>query len=329
MNLKQFGGGLKVYQFPPQCKLSTNFLDSVTQTQRLPGTDGGYDAYGIGRLPSEVGTLAAEWWLFADPAHSISALKHALAQTATWGRRPLWADAEEYPDRWCSVKLDNLQAPINNRDRAYKQQLVKANFQASHPRWHSRPDRNYLGESLLGGTPLVDAPTHYYDYDAVLGISQTLSIPRCTAYVSDGTRLDLLNMGDAPAQAKLTIMPSRSWTLSDGLNFGDPGVMVGAYGSVSLERPGVKRLNDYGDVVEHWRWDNTLTLNEQLIVNTPDYSVKWMHYPSFNETGYSDFQAVAGAGFITLQPGSNILEVEGTFDGPFGFLIVDFDDTWY
>lgn len=331
LELQQFGGGAKVYAIPRQISLDSNFLNLVTQTQRIPWTDGGFDAYGNSPLSSEVGSIKATFLLDTEgDTRTISTLKRLAAQFANWGRRPLWATAEEYPVRWCPVKMDNIQMPINVRDMPKKRQRVQAVWQASYPRWSSRPHLNYLGDSTFDGSvALVDQATEYLDYDAQMNVGGFISLPRCLAYVKDGTRIDLLNYGDAPAPAKLTIMASRPWYLSEGLKFGDPGVMIGAYGSTSIFKPSVKRLNDYGGVAEQWRWDDTLGLNETLTVDTQDASVRLQHYPNNSESGYDDFVPVAGSGFITMQPGVNRLVVEGTFSGPFGFLKVDFEDTWY
>ena len=329
--LIQFGVGEKVYVFPPQVALEPDFLDLVTQTQRMIWADGGFDPYGNDALPSEIGSLKATFWIDTEgDTRSITALKQLAMKMSAWGRRPLWAQADEFPIRWVGVKLDNLQPPQNVRDTPHKRQRVQAVWQASYPRWSSRPNQNYLGDSTFDGSvALVDSPTHYLGYDAVSNVGQNLSLPRCFAYVKDGTEIQLLNYGDAPAPASVTIMPSRTYTLDEGLHFGDPGVMVGAYGSATLFKPSVKRLNDYGGVAEEWRWDGTLTVNEQLTVATQDHSIRWRHYPNFKESGYSAFAPVAGGGFITLQPGINTLVVGGTFSGPFGFLRVNFEDTWY
>lgn len=331
IELKQFGGGEKVYVIPPQVSLDPHFLDLVTQTQRLPWTDGGYDAYGNSPLPSEVGSIKATFWIDTEgSSQSITTLKQLAMRMANWGRRPLWAKADEYPIRWVGAKLDNLQPPINVRDVPHARQRVQAVWQASYPRWSSRPHVNYLGDSTFDGSvALVDQATEYLDYDATMNVGGTISLPRCMAFVKDGTQIDLLNYGDAPARAVVTIMASRPWYLNEGLHFGDPGVMIGGYGSASLFKPGVKRLNDYGDAAEAWRWDGTLGVNETLTINRQDASVRLQRYPNGSESGYPDFVPVRGTGFITMQPGINRLVVEGTFDGPFGFLKVDYEDTWY
>lgn len=331
LELKQFGGGEKIYAIPEGVSLDSNFLDLVTQTQRMIWADGGFDAYGNSPLPSEVGSIKTTFWIDTEgDTRTISTLKRLAARMANWGRRPLWASAEEYPIRWCPVKLDNVQMPVNALNKAKTRQRVQATWQASYPRWSSRPHMNYLGDATFDGTTaLVDGATTYLNYDAVMNTGQYLSLPRCLAYVKDGTAIDLLNCGDAPAPARITIMGSRLWTLGEGLHFGDPGVMIGAYGSTSLINPSVKRLNDSGDVAEQWRWNGTLGLNETLTINAQDASVRLQHYPNNSESGYADFVPVRGGGFITMQPGVNRLVVEGTFDGPFGFLKVDYEDTWY
>ena len=64
----------------------------------------------------------------------------------------------------------------------------------------------------------------------------------------------------------------------------------------------MKRLDDWGAAVQGFRWNGTLGVNEKIEVSAKDYTVTRYLYPSFNESGYPDFERTAGSGFIMMQP---------------------------
>lgn len=330
-HLLRFGGGDRAYRFPNTDSGATRFGAVATSTVRLPGLDGGHDPYGSGSAPDDVIDMPVTLNLTAEKLEEMAELVDDVMSMKAMGKRPLWMQPLDLRmlRRWCSARVSNIRILENARNSTESLQPVQLNFQITYPRWHNRPDPFYLsGGHMLGEVPLVDGPTTYLDDDEVLG-GVTLSPPRCRAIVSSGDEIHLLNMGNASTPAKVTLAPSRPWQLDEGLHFGDPGVMIGAYGSSSVFAPAVKRLDDWGAAVQGFRWNGTLGVNEKIEVSAKDYTVTRYLYPSFNESGYPDFERTAGSGFIMMQPGLNVLKVEGTFDGPFGWLTVNFDDAWY
>lgn len=331
VNIVRFGGDQNAYKFQNVGSSTTNFGGVTTSTARAPGLDGTIDNYGDGDAPSEGGDVRVMFHLATQFPKLMDGLRDQVNKMKPWGKRPLWCQPSDLNDpiRWCSARVNNINMPQNAENGHEYLLPVTINYQVSFPRWQSRPNQNYLGQSLFDGSvALVDSPPVYLDGQTNMG-SGNLSRARCMAYVKNGTKLALLNYGDAPAPARFKFLASRPWTLDEGLHFGDPGVMVGAYGSASVRYPGVKRLNSYGDAEEAWRWENTLGVNEWVAVDSNDYSVRWQHYPNFSESGFPYLAKVKGAGFITMQPGINNLVVEGEFSGPFGFLQIDYWDSYY
>ncbi len=334
VHIIRYGGGRRSYDFENVESGTTNFGGVNTSTSRIPGMDGVFDNYGLSDAPSEGGDVPVQFHIALEDRekHLMTRRRDAVSAIKRWGRRPLWGQPYdlEQPRRWASARGNNINMAESARKGTEWLQAVRINFQVPDSKWHSRPNQQLtLGQFVLDGSAvLVDQAQVYLDDGEILG-QFALAIPRCTAFVTNGTEINLTNMGNAPASAKVTLMASRPWTLYEGLHFGEPGVMIGGYGSASVYRPGVARLNDWGDAVERWRWNNTLSINEKLVVDAQASRVQWQHYPNFRESGYPDFNELAGDGFIRMEPGQNILRVEGEFDGPFGFLIVDFDDSWY
>lgn len=332
VNVVRFGTDSKrVHHFENVGSSTNNFGGVVTSTTRLPGMDGTFDNYGDGDAASEGGDVRVQFHLATQFEKQMTALRDLVNRMKPWGKRPLWMQPSDPSDpiRWCSARVNNTNLSENAKEGTDWLQPATINFQVSFPRWQSRPNVNYLGQSYLDGTvALVASPPTYLDGQTNLG-SGNLSIPRCLAYVKNGTQLRLLNYGDAPAPARIKFMASRPWYLNEGLHFGDPGVMIGAYGSVSVRYPSVKRLNDYGDVIEQWRWENTLGINEVLEVDAKSYKVLLRQYPNNTISGYPEFVPVKSDGFIVMEPGINTLMVEGEFGGPFGFLEVDYWDSYY
>lgn len=330
-HLLRFGGGERAYLFPNTETGQTHFGAVATRTVQMPGMDGGHDPYGSDTAPDDVVEMPVTVNLAADTYPEMAALVDDLMKIKFFGKRPLWMQPLDLdmPRRWCSARVGGIRIMENAKLSTETLQPAQINFQVNHPRWYNRPNQYYLtGGHMLGEVPLVDGPTTYLDDGEVLG-SVNLSPIRCRAMVSGGDEIHLLNMGNATAPATVTLAPSRPWQLDEGLHFGDRGVMIGAYGSSSVYAPAVKRLDDWGAAAQGFRWNGTLSVNEKIEVSAKDYSVTRYFYPNFNASGFPDFERLAGSGFIMMQPGLNVLRIEGTFDGPFGWLTVDFDDAWY
>lgn len=341
MRLKRFGGGRWSYDFPAQISFNPNFGDGVTQTQRLPGMDGGFDAYGDEPLPSEIGTLAVEWWLDTDAAvESITTLKSRAMQMNVWGRRPLWITPEDgSPLRWCSAKIDNIRMPENVKDVPHRRQKVSANIQVSYPRWQSKPavvttlNGGARPLQLNAGMALVDAPVRCLDAQGLatglqLNAGQKLSLPSLSGRFTNGDRISVINQGDSTAIAVVTISPTKPLLADGEYQAGELGVMVGYVGSRSLARPSVAVLDYAGNAKDEWYWDGSLAMGDTLIVDGRGHGSVMLETTESRDSGFDLWSIRHGRGWTRLMPGSNTLELRGELDGPFGWFTINFWDTW-
>lgn len=328
VKIVQFGS----YRFSNVVSATSNFgaiHDAVTS---LPDSDGVYDNQGSFRGKQKAGRVEAELYLEAEDSYDMRRQKDRVLGLISQPPRPLWyqPDDPRDPVRWCRARALTVDLKEDSANSECLQR-VSITWSVTFPRWFSRPNPGD-GADLLALVPslqgLASAPTYYFDYHFDFGDGDFIP-ERVSAQITSGSKVYIANLGNATTPLRLEVMPSRPWFLSEGLSLGDPGVMIGAYGSTSLSNLVVRR-RDYESnlILEQFSWSSTLALNERLVVDSFDSSITWYHFPSFNETGYTHFTNDLGTGFISLDPGINIIEVVGTFDGPFGFLILDYDDAW-
>jgi hypothetical protein len=331
MRLIRFGGADSGYRFPDQMNGDLMFLNADPVSVRLPGMDGGFDPYGDDPYPSAPGTVKAEWLLEADV--TITAVKDAMARMTALGKRPLWVQPEDGgARRWVSAKLSRAEVRESVQGMPHRRQRVPAAFTAPYPRWQARPEtRLKIGQfQLNASTALVDQPAAYLNDGRKLGTFK-LGVPACRAQIVDGTELQLINRGSAPAAVVANLRPSRPWYAYENLPSSTPGLMIGAYGSASLQNPRLSVLNDYGGIRHGFQWEGTLGLNEQLIVDAMGQHRTVTRIPGSGGkvAAYDRFRPTGGQGWLYLQPGTNVIRFNGLLDGPFGWLTLNFNDTYY
>lgn len=186
MRLVRFGD----WRFPPQAEFSTNFGEVVLKAVRLPGRDGGFDAYGEQRGPSEVGNVRTSFWLKADTPAELRGLVDEVYQQISYGTKRLWLDpANGGAQRYTNAKVNNIQVPENVRDRPHKRVRVRMSFQCVEPYWlrtgSSTP--TWGGGFVWGGGAAWGGSTPTY---SASGTSTDISIT---------------NNGTAPTQARITL----------------------------------------------------------------------------------------------------------------------------
>lgn len=135
--LKRFGD---VYTFPAdQLNISDNFADLVTRTRRVAGADGGFDDLGDGRSLSEIGSVRADFWLFAESAADARTQIEAIEKMADAGVQRLYMQPMDISkaQRWCWARVDNIAIPQNAIDQPHKRIRAQLTFQVSDPFWYS------------------------------------------------------------------------------------------------------------------------------------------------------------------------------------------------
>lgn len=328
IKITQFGS----YTFENGMTAEANFTDLISSWSTVIDADGQFDNQLNSRGKQSVGTISATFMLVGENPTIMRKKRDALAALVGKGPQPLWyitEDIEQSP-RYCRARLRSLDMSEQAED-VDTIQTVKISWNVSLPRWFSRPHVNYLGYSdFSGSTAIVDQETYYLNYNAQIEIGQFISMPRVLdAMVRDGSEIEVCNLGNAPAIVVLKIRGSRQWDVSEGLTIGDPGVYADSYGSLTLKKPTVTRINSIGAIIDQFMWSNTLTVNEVLEVNSKLSSVTLYGYPNFESSGYSSFIAQENEGFIYLDPGLNTIRINGTFSDGFGFMSIDWDDAWF
>lgn len=150
------------YTFPAYGDQSykDNFANLVARTTRLPGAHGGYDEYGYGRAPSEVGSVQQNVVLRSATRNGMQPLRDALKQIADWGVGRLFfqpTDTNLTP-RWCWARVNNIGMSEERNKHTDLIQRVQINWQVSDPFWYTAGN-----ETLWDGGSLWDAAGVYWD----------------------------------------------------------------------------------------------------------------------------------------------------------------------
>ncbi len=264
------------YTFPGNgLKFSPTFGDVVTRTGRLPGLDGGFDEYGKGQAPNEVGNITLSFTLIATTRSAMQAKRDAVLALAAVGKQELrWKPAGFTEFRFCNARVNNIRMPQDPSGQTDLWQPVSMNFQVSDPHWYSYPfnvwylnDGNFLDDGLnLGG---------YSPTTAILGVY--------------GFNIE----GTADTFPIITIKPNQSGT------------------TITNPRLQRKALLGGGIVLDEFAWQGVLSYGDWLTVNCRDYSVTWYRDGYGAVDGIAAFTHKR-AEFTRMQPGFNFFYFLGT-----------------
>jgi len=333
MQLVKFAGNYGTYEFPAQSSERDNFKNLVTATTRLAGVDGGFDEYGDRRAPQPVGNVQAEWWLFADLSarETTQILREQAQAMAGWGKQLLFARPDDihYGKRFCKARFNNLDDPENARDQVHQRQKLSASFQVNVPVWQG----NYAPCFLDSGLSMDDGwhcdGTIYLDDGLFMDDGYVLPGMKLEAQAVNGSTYTATNYGTHAARPVITIgARSMGWVIGEGVLLDDtPPLDFGAGGVVSDLT--IRRIS-YGAVQDEFRWAGTLEPGEELVIDCTKNSVTVMGNEG-DISGWADFEALRGFGFVECPPGVSTFEISGSFGTDDGdcYLSVDFMDCWY
>jgi hypothetical protein len=224
MKLLTFGD----YNIPGLQRYSDNFNDVVQRTVRRPGLDGGFDLWGAERLPKEVGSIQASWWLQAGDVGAMRGLLDEVKGLQWIGEQRLVMDPEDgTATRFANAKVINIRAPWNVANAPHRQIRVDVSFQCAEPYWQTlgtgAPRWGQFrwgdGSRWGGGTPVT-----------VTGASTDLT-------VTVG--------GNAPTFANVVLQQG---------------------GGTSCENPTIQRIKD-GVAVDEVAYAGTLSGTNQLVID--------------------------------------------------------------
>lgn len=289
--LVRFGQGSTLYTFSNVLTWNDNFRTLKSQTQQLPGVSGGYDVLGTRRGASAIGIVNASVMLASSSPAYQQTLRDAINALPTWGKQPLYMQpADPTKDiRWCMARcLDVPEQQDADADTDYMQ-TVKLKFEISDPRWLSFPGAWYWDDGTLWG-------------------AKNWVTPRSSsASINASSTITLTNNGNAPTP--ITIRVSATADV------------------VNLE---MQQLGSAGQLLNGWRYENTLAsaTADRLTVDGERLTVQHDQTTGAGIiSGYPYFTRLGGNGFIVLEPGSNTIDVNGTFVGNVS-VEIDYYDAW-
>jgi hypothetical protein len=135
------------FTFPPGVAISDNFGNIVPRTQRLPGLSGGYDGYGSGMAPAEIGNVTISFPLYfewarttyseSNVADAMKEARDAIREMVTYGVAKLVKPVGSTGSRWCWARTNNIPMTENEDNHTRLLQRFTCNFQVADPRWFS------------------------------------------------------------------------------------------------------------------------------------------------------------------------------------------------
>lgn len=151
--LISFGEGNRLYTFPDdlQASMSDNFTNAVPRTVRMPGMDGGFDEYGAGRAPKEIGNINFTFTLVADTEAEMKTKRDAVGAMEEWGVQKLIAKGGGTERRYTFARVNNIAWGKRLDAHTDYVQPVTINFQVADPYWYRQPTTGLIyGQSSYG-----------------------------------------------------------------------------------------------------------------------------------------------------------------------------------
>lgn len=264
------------FRFPANgLTFSPSFGDVVTRTGRLPGLDGGFDEYGTGQAPSEVGNVTMSFTLIAADRDEMQELRDEVLALKRLGKQQLkWKPFGFTEFRFCYARINNIRPPQTPSAHTDLWQTISINFQVSDPRWYSYPHEVWY---LNGGEILNDG--------LVLGGYAAVQI-----YKEPDLNATLTIEGTADTFPIFVFAPNES--------------------GATCVNPELCRVVQ-GVTVDRFKWVGTLEYGDSLVVDCRRYRVKVLRDGHGEKEGIGTFTAMR-AEFMRLAPGENILLFKGT-----------------
>lgn len=300
--IKRFVGYSGNYMYPLEQKsITSNYANVKTRTTPLAGFDGGYDELGIRRAPQEIGTLQTAVKLIAANGVTTQTLADEWRAMAGWGPGrllmvPLESSDRRYGLRWAYGRLTYATANLDAEASAHVYVDATATYNVPDPGWYG----------VLPGPaePSYNAGGNLYmDDDNLLDGSWVWGGPRAVATLDSGQTMTVTNSGTRVTRPVITITASAPMT-----GFG------------------MARYDPFDQIVDEWRYDGTLAVGEQLVLDCESFSVRKQEI--VNEVAvFGDFKLVTGLGWHELPAGTTTLLMRGPVSA--ATVSVEFFDSWY
>lgn len=228
--LVKFGVGTSAYIFQQdrQVSLSHNFADTVQQSVRVIGLDGGLQPFGTGRAPSAMGNLVVQYFLLGTSNLDVKTQVDALRKLAHQGMRKLFIrHAGKLMWTWATVS--NVRGADNVQDIPHLRQRVELNFQCVDAKWY-----------------YVDGGVHFSDG---LAMDDGLTMPILKlplTSVGNNDTVNVTNYGNSP------VAPYIRWDIPTG---------------VTATNPTLTWSNADGNIVYSVQYTASLTAGDVVIID--------------------------------------------------------------
>jgi len=227
MRLKRFGpesGGYDLQQSGiHQQSYDDNFADAVPRTVRLPGLSGGFDQYGSGLAPLEIGKVSLDLVIIAATRSAMDAKRRDLRALAFNGVQTLVREVDfSANDQWCYARINSIQMPQSEERHSDLWQRVRIDWQVADPGWRytiASPDEISASGVLTTDTLSYAGtqPTHPM-ITITPPAGESCQNPKVRRYV-DGTLVDeVAYAGTVAAEEELVINCETLGVTLDGAN---------------------------------------------------------------------------------------------------------------
>ena len=196
--LLRFGSGTQLYTFDPtdQKQLRDNFRNVIARTNRMPGLSGGYDEYGKGIAPAEIGNVLYSFLYEASSEADMQAKKEALGRMKTFGKKRLYKQPvdDTLTERYCEARVNSIDFTETSGKRPEKRLEFTVNFQVDNPYWLTQGteapqygDGSIYGSGVTyGGSPVTQPLVGEDNSFSVTPNGNDISYPRLTLEVPAG-----------------------------------------------------------------------------------------------------------------------------------------------
>lgn len=229
--LLRFGYGAESYIFTPaeQISIQNVFGDAKPESQGAMGIDGGIYLFGYDRAAGAIGNCQAYFWLKAQHANDMAALRRDVLKMKGWYPKQLIVRQQDGTEVWTWGIVTNIQMAQSASKRPHRQQQVQINFHCPLAHWFGH------------GVPLYD------NADSVLSDGLPTITPKVDRVdKGDGDTVDVTNNGDAPAYAYIR------WEAPTG---------------VTITNPTISRDNAAGLTVDSVQYTDVLSPNDVVDID--------------------------------------------------------------
>lgn len=290
--IERFGTGTQVYEFPDAVtSWRSNFSRLMTQSDRLPGLNGGYDIYGSIAAPSDIGLVDVSFWLVGLSPEQMAAEKDKIRAMSYWGKRALFVQPydETLNERYCYARIREIVMDEDADKGTYRNQEVRITFEVPEARWYA------FNTSL--NLSLWDDPASVWGKSTCIWGGSA-----ATPFTGPGP-LDLTftNSGNAVSL---------------------PIIKITCGAGQTVVNPVIQRIES-GLIKESIAFLGTIGNNQAMIIDCQRLQAK------LNSTDIYDALSILKSNWLSIRPGTNLIRFLSNSAADAGGIKVQFIEAFY